>query len=155
MFQKLRPPPGSTIPFLVLISFLLWFVIARIFTFLFPQTLIVVGSVHVHHFAYGIIMLSILAFIFLAYPLNHTARLRFAPLLGIALASAYDEFAMWLLLDNIFHDRRNFDAIVVVTLILLNAIYFPAFWTRWGTRLWHLINILLLGLPKKITKSLK
>jgi hypothetical protein len=154
MFRRLRPPPGSTITFLVLISFLGWFIAARLFTYFLPETVITVRGVHVHHFAYGIIMLSLLSFVSIAYPLSKTARMRLAPLLGIALASAYDEFAMWLLLDDLLHDRRNYDAIVVIALVMLNAIYFPGFWSRWGHRLWKLLNILLLGLPSRIAKRL-
>ena len=95
-------------------------------------------------------MLSILAFIFLAYPLSRPLRLRASVLLGIALAWAYDEFAMWLLLQNLYHDSRNYDAILIITLILLNLTLFPSFWARWSKRLGKLLNILLLGLPKKI-----
>ncbi|MBU0578897.1 hypothetical protein KKE34_00555 [Patescibacteria group bacterium] len=148
--EFLRPPSKSTIPFLTLFSFLLWFVIGRIFTYYFPSFYLTVDDNHVHHFAYGIIMLSILSYTFLACPLSRSSRLRGAILLGIALAWAYDEFAMWLTLENIYYDRRNYDAILTISLILLNLIYLPSFWAKWGKRLGKLINILLLGLPKKI-----
>lgn len=152
MFKLLKPQPHSTIPFLTLFSFLLWFVTARVFTHYFPNTFISFNDAHIHHYAYGIIMLSILAFSFLAYPPTRSGRLRGAVLLGISLAWAYDEFAMWIDLEDIYFDRRNYDAILTISLILLNAIYFPGFWSRWGKRLGKLINIIFLGIPNKIIK---
>ena len=149
MFQFLRPPSKSTIPFLTLFSFLLWFTLGRAFTWLFPNFYLTINDRHIHHYAYGIIMLSILAYIFLAYPLSRPTRLRGAVLLGIALGWAYDEFAMWITLEDIYYDRRNYDAIVIIALILLNLSYLPSFWAKWGKRLGRLFNILLLGLPKK------
>lgn len=149
MFKSLRPPSQSTIPFLTLSAFLFWFVIARIFVYCFPNFYLTVGDNHVHHFAYGIVMLSILAYIFLAYPLSRSSRLRGAILLGIALGWAYDEFAMWISLEDIYYDRSSYDAILIITLIFLNLIYFPGFWAKWGKRLGKLIDLVLFGLPKK------
>lgn len=152
--SHLKPNPDKTIPFLIMVSFLIWFLIARTYTTLFPQSVIMVNNVHVHHFAYGIIMLSIIAYIAVSYPLTRAWRLRISVLLGISLATAYDEFAMWLLLEDLHQDRRNFDAILIITLFFLNTIYFPSFWNRWGKRLGKLFNILLLGLPNKIYQKL-
>jgi len=149
MFQFLHPPSESTIPFLTLSSFLCWFAIGRIFTHFFPNFYLTIGDNHIHHFAYGIIMLSILSYTFLAYQLSRSSRLRCAILLGIALSWAYDEFIMWLTLKNIYYDHRSYDAILTISLVFLNLIYFPGFWTKWGKRFGKLINILLLGLPKK------
>ncbi len=149
MLQFLRPPSQSTIPFLTLFSFLCWFVISRVFVHFFPGFYLTINDDHVHHFAYGIIMLSILAYVFLAYPLSRPSRLRGAILLGVALSWAYDEFAMWITLEDIYYDRRSYDAILIIVLIFLNLIYLPSFWAKWGKRLGKLVNILLLGLPKK------
>lgn len=148
MFKKLKPHPDGAIPFLVLTSFLVWLTLARIWTHFFPNSVITIKGIHVHHYAYGIVLLSLLAFIFLTFKLSHTWRLRFAPLLGLALASAYDEFAMWLLLENAHQDPRNLDAVVVVMLILLNAVYFQTFWKKWGTRLGKLFSLILFGTPR-------
>jgi len=155
MFKKLKPHPDGSIPFLVLISFLTWLVLARLWTYFLPNSVITIKGIHVHHYAYGIVLLSLLAFVFLTFRLTHAWRLRFAPLLGLALASAYDEFAMWLLLEDAHKSPTNLDAVMVVTLILLNAVYFQPFWKKWGTRLGHLISILLFGLPRKILKTLR
>ncbi len=151
MFKLFRPPSQSTIPFLTLSSFLFWFLFIRGLTHYLPNFfLFETGNTHVHHFAYGIVLLSILAYIFLAFPLSRPARMRGAGWLGLALSMAYDEFAMWLTLEDIYYDHRNFDALLIITLLLLNLIYFPGFWAKWGKRLGKLLNIMLLGIPKKI-----
>lgn len=152
MLQFLRPPSKSTIPFLTLSAFLFWFVADRVFTHYLPSFYLSVNGNHVHHFAYGIVMLSILGYVFIAYPLSRAMRLRGAILLGIALGWAYDEFAMWLTLEDVYYNRSNYDAILIITLILLNLIYLPGFWAKWGRRLGKLVNIILFGLPKKFLK---
>lgn len=155
MFKRLRPPPDATIPFLVLISFLVWFSVSRLFVYIFPQTQIMVDGIHVHHFAFGVIALSALAFIFLAYPMSHRARLRLTIPLGVALAFAYDEYAIWFTFGGSYYDRHSYDAVLVIVLILLNLTYFPHFWARWGHRLEKLGNILFLGLPRLIYKTIR
>jgi hypothetical protein len=155
MLGKLKPKDNATIPFLVFISFLLWFLLTRLWTTFLPDTIILIRNVHVHHFAYGIIMLSILSFIFLAFDLPRLWHIRFAPLLGIALASAYDEFAMWLLLENTYGDRRSIDSIIVITLILLNSIYFQKFWKKWGLHLGKLFSIIIFGTPRFTYKTFR
>jgi hypothetical protein len=126
---------GKEIPFLILISFLVTFAASRIFTGLFPNTLIVVRGVHVHHFAYGFILLSLIGFFSITQPRSDRTRLRLAPLYGFALGVAFDEFAMWIQLDDIYQDRSTYDAIIIITLLLLNIVYFGDFWKKWGYRL--------------------
>jgi hypothetical protein len=70
------------------------------------------------------------------------------------MGMAYDEFAMWLELDNIYHDRRNYDAVVVISLILINVIYFSDFWKRWGGRIGRLFRFLIWRGPKRALKIL-
>jgi hypothetical protein len=82
-------------------------------------------------------------------------RLRLAVFYGIALGLAYDEFAMWLELEDIYHSRTNYDAIITISLILLNIIYFTDFWKRWGNRLNKLLLILLWQTPKNTLKRFR
>lgn len=155
MLRFLRPPPDATIPFLVLISFLIWFSISRLFVYTFPGVHLTLGNIHIHHYTYGIILLSVLSFVFLAYPMSHHSRLRLAIPLGIALAFAYDEYAMWLTLGGPYFGRRTYDAIVFIALVLLNLTYLPHFWARWGRRLEKLLNILFLGFPRLIYRTIR
>ncbi len=151
--SRLRPPPDKTVQFLILVSFLIWFIIWRLYLLFIPPLFFTVWGNHIHHYSYGIILLSILSFIFLAYPPSYKWRLRFSVLLGVALAFAYDEFAMWLLQGDYYHYRLNYDAIVIIALLILNTIYFQNFWLRWGRRLTHLLNIIFLGVPRLLRRS--
>jgi hypothetical protein len=155
MFRYLRPSKDATIPFLVMISFLIWFSLSRLFVYLFPHIFLTIEGLHIHHYTYGIILLSIFAFVFLAYPLSDAARIRFSIPLGIALAFAYDEYAMWLTLGGSYYNRDTYDAVVVITLILINLSYFPTFWSRWGHRLAKLLDILFLRPPRHLIRKIK
>jgi len=57
METKIKTKPNLSI--LALISFTASFMIARIFTTLYPNTVLVGGGIHIHHFWYGLAMLAI------------------------------------------------------------------------------------------------
>jgi len=57
METKIKTKPNLSI--LALISFTASFMIARIFTTLYPNTVLVGGGFHIHHFWYGLAMLVI------------------------------------------------------------------------------------------------
>jgi Na+-translocating ferredoxin:NAD+ oxidoreductase RnfD subunit len=141
LLRKLKPKTGKEIPFLILISFLLTFIGSRIVTSLpFPNLYLKVGDIHVHHFSYGIIILSILCYFLLTQPRSDKTRLRASLIYGFGLGLAFDEFAMWIQLENVYHDRTTYDAIIIIVLILLNGIYFDDFWKKWGHHLRSLYN---------------
>lgn len=144
-FSKTR-----SVPFLIFIFFLLTFVASRTFTYYFPETSLRIKDTHVHHFAYGILILSVVGYISLVRNLSYQNRLRLSVIYGIGLGLAFDEFAMWLQLDDIYHSRQNYDAVMVVSLLLLNVAYFAEFWKRWGRRLDKLVRILILTAPKAL-----
>lgn len=142
--RRLKPKPGKEIPFLILISFLFTFAFSRGVTYLFPQAILVpFRGVHVHHFAYGIILLAITTFILLIQPRSDKTRLRLSLIYGLGLGLAFDEFFMWIqLADDVYWNRRNFDAIIIVALIIGNVVYFEGFWRKWGNRLGRFFRLI-------------
>lgn len=127
------------LPFIILFTFLISFVFTRIWVIamyqgILPDMFVFVKGVHVHHLNFGIFMLSIIGFITLNYP-NFTKRFLhwLAVFYAIALAWTFDEFAMWLHLEDIYWHRLSYDAIVVISAIFLNIIYFQPFW-KWLLR---------------------
>ena len=154
ILHRLKPHPDKSIPFIIFVSFLGSFLISRLITTYFPGFFIPIRGEHVHHFAYGIILLSLIGFIGVAYPLSHQGRLRLSVLYGLSLGLAFDEFAMWLFLDDIYKARVTYDAILTIALIMLNFIYFSDFWKKWGHRLGKLLKILLLNLPHQSIRYL-
>lgn len=140
LWRFLKPKTGKEIPFLIMLSFLGTFVLSRVVVYLIPGVSLNVRSVHVHHFAYGIFLLAFLGYYLLTQPRSPKLRIKLSLLYGIALGLAMDEFAMWIQLENSYYDRASYDAIVVVSLILLNIVYFEGFWKKWGYRLEKLIT---------------
>jgi hypothetical protein len=47
---------------------------------------------------------------------------------------------MWIQLEDVYKDRSTYDAIVTITLILLNVVYFGDFWKKWHNRLGSLLR---------------
>jgi len=143
LWRLLKPKIGKEIPFLVMVSFLGTFALSRGITFLFPYLFFQVKSIHVHHFSYGIFLLAIIGYVLLTQPRSPKTRLRIGLLYGVALGLAFDEFAMWIQLEDSYWDRNNFDAILIVSLLLANIVYFDDFWRKWGYRLGSLKRRLL------------
>lgn len=135
LWRLLKPKTGKEIPFLIMLSFLGTFALSRVVTFYFPSASLTVRGVHVHHFAYGIFLLAAIGYFLLTQPRDSKTRIKVALLYGIALGLAMDEFAMWIQLEDTYYDRASYDAIVLVSVFLLNIVYFEDFWKKWGHRL--------------------
>ena len=106
---------------LVLLTFLVTFIFARVITFLImarklPDLFLHVGGTHVHHLNHGIFLLvAVGAWLLLRPPQS----LRWPAILyGIGLALTFDEFGMWLHLGGSYWQRASWDAVVVVAALL-------------------------------------
>jgi hypothetical protein len=139
-WHRLRPKTGKEIPFLIMVSFLATFAISRLIVNLLPDLTLKVHHVHVHHFAYGIILLIFIGYFLLTQPRSPKTRLKLSVLFGIALGLAFDEFAMWIQLEDVYYDRATYDSIVIIFAFLLNIVYFEDFWKKWGYRLGKLVK---------------
>lgn len=135
MFDRFKPRENKGIPFIIFSSFLGTYIVARLFIFLFPFFFLKIRGIHIHHFAYGIIILSVVGFIDLILRPKGKWLYRTAAAFGVGLALAYDEFGMWLHLTTLGVSRLGYDAIIVIALLFLNIIYFSDFWGRTGRRL--------------------
>ena len=104
---------------LVLVTFLLTFMAARISVFLImdrrlPDLYLHLGGSHVHHLNYGIFLLAgIGAFLLFQPPAGRAADVA-AGIYGVGLALTFDEFGMWFHLGGPYWQRASFDAIVTV-----------------------------------------
>ena len=152
---RLRPHTDQSISFLMFLSFLLTFLVSRITTYLAPELFLSINGVHIHHFAYGIVLLSLLGYVSLTRDISRHTRLRLSLLYGVALGLAFDEFAMWIQLEDVYYSRPTYDAIITISLVLLNAIYFGAFWKKWGSRLGKLLKILFWNVPYRAFRFLR
>jgi hypothetical protein len=73
---------------------------------------------HIHHFAYGIILLAIVAFVGLFLKVKKYIFILYT-LFGIALGLIFDEFGIWLKLDDEYHQDISIIAVSVVGIALL------------------------------------
>lgn len=107
----------------VLTAFVLTFVLARatvIITALgwTPNLHLQLGSTHVHHLNFGIFLLSAVgAFLIFVRPTGRALR-EAALVYGISLALTFDEFGMWLHLEDHYWQRASYDAVVVIASLL-------------------------------------
>lgn len=137
--------------FAILASFLLTFVIVRVYVglgkigFIEDPNLYIRGY-HIHHLNYGIFILAISGLLALFF-LNTKNRLRIGVLYGIGLALTFDEFGMWLKLEDDYWSRLSYDAIIIITVIFASMVYLPSFWhklidhiQRWLGRLINIKN---------------
>ena len=128
IYQEVIVEKYKDVAFWVLSMFLLSFLAARAIVRLFPTTYLVVNSTHIHHFAYGFILLAVAGYISLIKP--GRAPVWLASLYGIGLGLAVDESGMWLHLTNIYYNDTSEDLLVIILVLLVNIVYFGEFWLR-------------------------
>jgi len=114
--------------FWILGTFVPTFVLARLLVHYFPHLFISVGGNHVHHFAYGFIILAVAGYLAISRPSRSPAWL--AALFGIGLGLAVDEAGMWLHLTSQYYNETSENAIIAVGVVLINLVYFREFWLR-------------------------
>jgi len=138
----------------VLTAFVLTFVFARATVVVTamgwtPNFHLQIGSTHVHHLNIGIFLLSAVgAYLIFVRPEGRALR-EAALVYGIGLALTFDEFGMWLHLEDHYWQRASFDAIVLIAGLLGLVIVAPTlrrFRRRhWATAAGMAVAVLLFG----------
>jgi hypothetical protein len=140
--------PARHLARLVLFSFMLTFVLARLVVFLImsrqiPELYFFCGDTHVHHLNYGIFLLAgVGTFLLFEQPTGtklHAAGLIF----GIGLALTFDEFGMWLHLGGSYWQRTSWDAVTVI-MALLGLVGFAPPLSQFRSRHWWGLAITIL-----------
>ncbi len=148
--DKLIVSKLDEIPFIVFISFLCTFIVARTYVYLTAKDIlksplfleaVYIKGIHIHHLNFGILILVIVGF-FSLYDIHAEAHRRLAIFYGIGLGLTFDEFALWLKLQEDYHSRVTYDAVIIICLILLNIAYFPLFWKKMGSRILKLFRLI-------------
>lgn len=129
-------------------SFLVTFAVARLFVYLvlghlLPNFFLTIRGVHIHHFTYGVFILAGVGLFALLRRPDVATRLYHAMTMiyGIGLGLTFDEFGMWIRLKDDYWVRQSYDAIIIVTLVLLNLAFYRSVksWFRelvvWGKSL--------------------
>ena len=134
IYDHLIEKHKQKIPLTILIYFLATFIIVRSFIYAWtydyiPQISLIINGTHIHHLNYGIFILAAVGY-WLLVKKDNINKLKIAKIYGIGLALAFDEFGMWLHLENNYWIRASYDIIIVITTLLLNHIYFHNIWRK-------------------------
>lgn len=130
-----------------LVAFAFTFVFSRILVYLImarrlPDLYMHIGGTHIHHLNYGIFLLAgVGAYLLFSRPRDRT-RLVVAAIYGVGLALTFDEFGMWLHLNDQYWQRASFDAVITITSVLGLIVVAPR---RRSLRLHHWVTVAALA----------
>jgi hypothetical protein len=95
LIKRLIRASKPSLSFIILASFLVSFAVARVFTAFFPSAVLVVSGFHVHHFWYGLALLTIGGWIGINYREEHAERIA-AIVFGVGGGLVGDEIGLLL-----------------------------------------------------------
>jgi hypothetical protein len=133
-----------------LFSFLVTFILARVFVFLImskemPNLYFFMHGTHVHHLNYGIFLLSVVGgYSVFCRPVGRAAEIT-ALLYGLAMGLTFDEFGMWLHLGGSYWQRASVDAVIIVS-ALFALVAFARTLKRFEKRHFWAFIVLLIAL---------
>ncbi len=127
-----QSPTTKNLIAIIISAFLITFILARLLVYLIlagylpPELFLTVKGVHIHHFTYGVIILSIVGlYLILKRPPADSRNFKLtAWFFGIGLGLTFDEFGMWIRLEDDYWIRQSYDAVIIVGLLLLNIAYY-------------------------------
>lgn len=114
--------------FWILSAFIPTFIIARLLVKTDPRIFLSIGGNHVHHFAYGFVILAVAGY--LAIVRKRRSPPWLAIMFGVGLALSVDEAGMWLHLTNQYYNETSENAVILVTALLVSVVYLKDFWIR-------------------------
>jgi hypothetical protein len=109
-----------------------------------PNGGIIVGSVHIHHFVFGMVGLLLLAYVWLLlFGLDDTPPrrwFRFTALgYGVCSALILDEFALWLNLRDVYWQRQGRESVQALA-IFAGLLLWAALIAPFARAVWHRIG---------------
>lgn len=138
LYEKFIAKQRKGITFTILFFFLITFVLSRFYVYLavrgiVPESLTQnIRGVHVHHFAWGILINTIIGYVSLILPRDtfEEWKIKLAAIFGIGTGLTMDEFGMWLYLQDEYWVRQSYDAVIIVVVLLINIVYLGNVWKR-------------------------
>lgn len=101
------------IVFPIAVAFLLTFIGARVFSHLWPDIYIPWTDYRIHHFAYGFFVLAAAGYLALVFS-GPRAKYLIALLHGFGLGLAFDEYGIWLKLNDNDPARWSYDGFIII-----------------------------------------
>lgn len=138
LYERFIAKQRKGVTFTVLFFFLVTFMLARLYVYLAVQNIIPdsltqnIRGVHVHHFAWGILLNSVVGYILLVLPSDmfEEWKIKLSAIFGIGLGLTFDEFGMWLYLQDEYWVRQSYDAIIIISILFIDIIYLGNTWKR-------------------------
>ncbi len=116
--RKLATVSKPNLSFIMLISFLVSFAAARIFTYFFPSTVLMVQGFHIHHFWYGLGLLAIGGWLGINYRDDHIDRIA-AIIFGAGGGLVGDEIGLLVTFGNYYSELTYTVVISVLAFALV------------------------------------
>jgi hypothetical protein len=120
--EKLEKASKPNLSFIMLSAFLASFAVARVFTAFFPSTTLVIQEIHIHHFWYGLALLTIGGWLGINYRDDHTDRLA-AIIFGIGGGLVGDEIGLLLTFGNYYSELTYTFIIALLTFSIMATLF--------------------------------
>ncbi len=81
---------------------------------------IVIRGVHIHHQVFGIVLMALSGIVLVEVRPDATGLAVLATVFGVGIGLAFDEFALWLHLDDVYwrrEGRKSIDAVAIVLVV--------------------------------------
>jgi hypothetical protein len=99
-------------------TFLLTYIGARILSHFAPQVYFAWFGIHVHHFAYGFFVMACAGYLSLVHS-GPRGKYYISLLYGFGLGLTFDEFGMWINLDDQDPSRWSYNGFLIIIGIIL------------------------------------
>lgn len=104
--------------FPIAFAFLLTFGGARLISYYHPGFFVELYNHHIHHYAWGIIILTVAGYLALVFDDAPRAKYLISLLYGFGAGLAFDEFGIWLKLSDRDPDRWSYDGLLLVVALI-------------------------------------
>ena len=120
--KRLHAASKPNLSFIMLASFLVSFVVARVFTAFFPSTVLQVSGYHVHHFWYGLALLAIGGWLGINYRDDNIDRIA-AIIFGIGGGLVGDEIGLLITFGDYYSELTYTFVISLLTFALVVSLF--------------------------------
>jgi len=127
------------IPFTIFVGFWSTYTFVRVLLLFFPNLSTTFDEIHVHHFSYGIIILTLVGFYSLVMNPHGKKLFKTAFVFGSGLAMTYDEFGMWIKLTDVGVRNYGIIAISLITIIFVSILYLDQLLRKIGRKIYQLL----------------
>jgi len=127
---------GQGLAFLALLFFVIGFFIARIFTTIYPDTVVVSSGIHFHHFWYGLGMIIVAGWLGIASNRPEYDRV-YAVFFGLGLGLVGDETGLLLTLGD-YHSELTYAVVLIGFSCAVMLILAKRYWSQVRTEVFGL-----------------